>query len=79
MQLQYGRPFDLLQWYCARCATLVWRAAKQLESLVDDLPKIYQLFYALSDEERRCKSCGLMHPGADYAAWHAQRKIATDA
>jgi 3-hydroxyanthranilate 3,4-dioxygenase len=65
---------DALQWYCARCAGLVWRAEKQLESLVEDLPKIYQLFYALSDEERRCKSCDLVHPGRDYAAWHTQRQ-----
>jgi len=63
---------DSLQWYCGSCATLVWRAEKQLESLVEDLPKIYQQFYALSDEERRCPKCGTIHPGKDYAAWHAQ-------
>ncbi len=64
--------YDSLQWYCAQCATRIWRAEKQLESLVDDLPAIYKMFYALSDEERRCPSCGQVHPGADYAAWHAQ-------
>jgi len=61
---------DALQWYCGKCATQVWRAEKQLESLVDDLPAIYQIFYALSDEERRCPNCGTVHPGKDYAAWH---------
>lgn len=65
---------DSLQWYCANCATKVWRAEKQLVSLVDDLPKIYDMFYALSDEERRCPKCGTIHPGKDYAAWHAQLK-----
>lgn len=65
---------DVLQWYCPKCATLVWRASKQLESLVDDLPKVYELFYATSDAERTCKSCGTVHPGRDYAAWHAIRQ-----
>jgi 3-hydroxyanthranilate 3,4-dioxygenase len=64
---------DVLQWYCPRCATLVWRASKQLESLVDDLPKIYEMFYATSESERRCPRCGTIHPGRDYAAWHALR------
>lgn len=63
---------DSLQWYCANCGTQVWRAEKQLESLVEDLPAIYKLFYALSDEERRCTKCGTVHPGKDYSAWHAQ-------
>lgn len=63
---------DSLQWYCAKCATMVWRAEKQLESLVHDLPAISRMFYALSDEERRCSSCGTVHPGSDFAAWHKQ-------
>ena len=64
---------DSLQWYCPKCATQVWRAGKQLESLVDDLPKVYDMFYATTDEERRCPNCGTVHPGKDYAAWHALR------
>ncbi len=63
---------DALQWYCAKCATQIWRAEKQLESLVDDLPKIYEVFYALPDAERRCPNCGTVHPGSDFAAWHSQ-------
>lgn len=65
---------DALQWYCPKCATEVWKASKQLESLVDDLPKIYDMFYARTDEERRCPPCGTVHPGKDYAAWHALRQ-----
>ncbi|MBN9430627.1 MAG: 3-hydroxyanthranilate 3,4-dioxygenase [Burkholderiales bacterium] len=70
---------DALQWYCPTCAGLIWRATKQLESLVDDLPKVYEMFYATSDEERRCKTCGTVHPGRDYAAWHALRQAAAGA
>ncbi|WP_081550112.1 3-hydroxyanthranilate 3,4-dioxygenase [Chromobacterium haemolyticum] len=65
---------DSLQWYCPVCATEVWRFSKQLESLVDDLPKAYQLFYARSEDERRCRHCGTVHPGKDYAAWHGLRQ-----
>lgn len=73
--IELTRPqgwLDSLQWYCATCATQVWRAEKQLESLVDDLPKIYDVFYALGDAERTCPCCGQVHPGRDYSAWHAQ-------
>ncbi len=55
--IEHPRPQghkDALQWHCAHCGTQVWRAEKQLESLVDDLPKIYQQFYALSDADRVC-------------------------
>ncbi len=65
---------DSLRWYCPKCANLVWQASKQLESLVDDLPKIYDMFYATSDQERTCRQCGTVHPGRDYAAWHALRQ-----
>ena len=27
-----------------------------------------------SDAERTCKHCGTVHPGKDYAAWHAIRQ-----
>ncbi|CAD5110084.1 3-hydroxyanthranilate 3,4-dioxygenase [Zestomonas carbonaria] len=71
--IEMRRPqgaLDALQWYCPVCATLVWRVTTQLQSLVDDLPKAYQLFYTQSDEERRCTQCGTVHPGKDYDAWH---------
>lgn len=63
---------DSLQWYCASCATQIWRAEKQLKSLVTDLPAIYEMFYRLPDEERICPHCQTLHPGADFAAWHQQ-------
>ncbi len=67
---------DALQWYCAKCATLVWRAETQLTSLVDDLPKVYDIFYAKPEAERRCPSCGAIHPGRDHSTWHAQMNAA---
>ncbi len=73
--IELPRPLgklDALQWHCAHCATRIWRAEKQLESLVDDLPKIYQQFYALGDEERVCPNCGTQHPGRDFTTWHKQ-------
>lgn len=63
---------DALLWYCAHCATEVWRAEKQLESLVDDLPIVYQQFYAIPEAERVCPNCGTQHPGGDYKIWHEQ-------
>jgi 3-hydroxyanthranilate 3,4-dioxygenase len=63
---------DSLQWYCAHCGHLVWRAEQQMTDLVVDLPVIYQRFYDLSDAERVCSQCGTQHPGKDYSRWHAQ-------
>ena len=50
----------------------VWRAEKQLESLVEDLPAIYKLFYALSDEGSALPEMRHGASGQDYSAWHAQ-------
>jgi 3-hydroxyanthranilate 3,4-dioxygenase len=61
---------DALQWSCARCGAVVRRYEMQLESIVADLPPVYERFYATSDAERRCPQCGEVHPGRDFAAWH---------
>ncbi|MEZ5608379.1 MAG: 3-hydroxyanthranilate 3,4-dioxygenase [Burkholderiaceae bacterium] len=65
---------DGFRWYCPQCATLVWEIRVQLQDLVADLPKAYAQFYATSDAERTCPHCGTVHPGKDYAAWHAIRQ-----
>ncbi|WP_323000008.1 3-hydroxyanthranilate 3,4-dioxygenase [Castellaniella sp.] len=73
--IEHPRPqgaLDALQWHCAHCGAQIWRAEKQLESLVDDLPKIYQQFYAVSEADRVCPDCGTQHPGKDYTIWHKQ-------
>jgi 3-hydroxyanthranilate 3,4-dioxygenase len=53
---------DAFEWYCPRCAALVYRGEVQLASLVDDLPKAFAAFY---DDEaaRTCPGCGWVHPG----------------
>lgn len=61
---------DALQWNCARCGGLVKRFELQLESIVADLPPVYERFYATSDEERTCPDCGEVHPGREHKAWH---------
>lgn len=53
---------DAIEWYCFECGSLVHRAEKQLESIVRDLPPIYEAFYA-STEARTCPNCGVVHPG----------------
>ncbi|MCY0853915.1 3-hydroxyanthranilate 3,4-dioxygenase [Cupriavidus sp. D39] len=53
---------DGFEWYCDSCGGLVHRVEVQLKSIVDDLPPLFAEFYA-SEEKRRCKSCGFVHPG----------------
>jgi 3-hydroxyanthranilate 3,4-dioxygenase len=62
---------DALQWSCAQCGTLVRRYEMQLNDIVTDLPPVYDRFYATSEAERVCPSCGEVHPGRDYQTWHA--------
>ncbi|HYV75792.1 MAG TPA: 3-hydroxyanthranilate 3,4-dioxygenase, partial [Candidatus Binatia bacterium] len=37
-------------------------AEVRLKSIVRDLPPIFEKFYG-SEEARRCKNCGTLHPG----------------
>ena len=55
---------DAIEWYCFECGTRVHRAELQLESIVDDLPPIYERFYA-SEEARTCPKCNALHPGKE--------------
>ncbi|MFN0183205.1 MAG: 3-hydroxyanthranilate 3,4-dioxygenase [Aquabacterium sp.] len=61
---------DAFCWHCAHCGAQVARQEVQLQSIVDDLPRLYQQFYASTDDARRCSSCGQVHPGRDWQAWH---------
>jgi len=64
---------DAFEWYCAECGHLVNRTEIQLQSIVNDLPRVYESFYGAAPEQRRCPSCGAVHPGRDWQAWHAAR------
>ena len=55
---------DAIEWYCFECGALVHRAELELTSIVDDLPPVYQGFYA-SEEKRTCPECGTLHPGKE--------------
>jgi 3-hydroxyanthranilate 3,4-dioxygenase len=55
---------DAIEWYCFECKSLVHRAETQLKSIVEDLPPIYQSFYA-SNEARTCPNCEAVHPGKE--------------
>lgn len=61
---------DALQWSCAKCGSIVRRYEMQLTNIVADLPPVYDQFYATSEKERVCPSCGEVHPGRDYRTWH---------
>ncbi|WP_020203793.1 MULTISPECIES: 3-hydroxyanthranilate 3,4-dioxygenase [Cupriavidus] len=53
---------DGFEWYCPRCDSLIHRVEVQLRSIVEDLPPLFEAFYA-SEEKRHCRSCGTLHPG----------------
>ncbi|SLN47093.1 3-hydroxyanthranilate 3,4-dioxygenase [Falsiruegeria litorea R37] len=55
---------DAIEWYCFNCGDLVHRSELILESIVRDLPPVYQAFYA-DEKARTCKSCGEVHPGKE--------------
>lgn len=61
------RPYgemDGFQWYCFACQTLVHRAELILNSIVADLPPVFESFYRQEDL-RTCPHCGALHPGKE--------------
>ena len=76
--IERARPagvMDAFEWYCAKCATRVQRSEIQLQSIVEDLPRVFNAFYGSDDAARTCPGCGTVHPGRDWAAWHALRAV----
>ena len=70
--IERARPaglVDAFEWYCSRCAGLVKRIEVQLQSIVNDLPRVYGDFYALPEQARRCPACGHVHAGRDFRTW----------
>ncbi len=63
--IEVPRPegsLDAFEWYCPNCHQLVHRAEVRLQSLVKDLPPIFEKFYG-SEANRTCEHCGTVHPG----------------
>jgi 3-hydroxyanthranilate 3,4-dioxygenase len=63
--IEMPRPegtLDAFEWYCPNCHNLVHRAEVKLKSIVRDLPPVFEKFYG-SEEARRCRNCGTVHPG----------------
>ena len=55
---------DAFEWYCFECGALVHRVEVLLQSIVDDLPPLYEAFYADRDA-RTCPDCHALHPGKE--------------
>lgn len=53
---------DAFEWYCFECGSLVHRVEVLLQSIVRDLPPVYEAFYA-NQKARTCGQCGALHPG----------------
>lgn len=65
--IEPARPegaLDAIEWYCFECQALVHRSELDLDSIVDDLPPVYEAFYA-SEENRTCPDCQARHPGKE--------------
>ena len=65
MVVEMPRPegeLDAFEWYCPSCHSLLHRAEMRLKSIVKDLPPVFEKFYS-SEEFRKCKKCGTVHPG----------------
>lgn len=66
MVVEHARPqgeLDGVEWYCTTCHHLVYRAELQLESIVRDLPPVFERFYG---GDRACGNCGAVHPGREW-------------
>jgi len=63
--IEYRRPpgaVDGFEWYCLQCHARVYRVEVQLQSIVRDLPPLFEKFYG-DASLRKCASCGATHPG----------------
>lgn len=53
---------DGFEWYCPACHERVHRIEVNVRNIVDDLPPLFEAFYA-SEKARTCGACGALHPG----------------
>lgn len=74
--VERARPMgelDAFEFYCAKCATRIFRTEVQLADITKDLPVAFEKFYVGDEAARRCPQCRTIHPGRDAKAWHAIR------
>jgi 3-hydroxyanthranilate 3,4-dioxygenase len=55
---------DAFEWFCFDCGGLVHRDEVVVESIVKDLPPLYERFFA-DEAARTCPDCGAVHPGKE--------------
>lgn len=63
---------DAFEWYCAGCGKKLYREELQLQSIVKDLPPIFQRYEA-DIEKRTCVGCGSVMPTRAESAASAGR------
>jgi 3-hydroxyanthranilate 3,4-dioxygenase len=51
---------DAFEWYCPQCWARVHRVEVNVQDIVKDLPPLFDAFYR---SDRKCPSCGHIHPG----------------
>jgi 3-hydroxyanthranilate 3,4-dioxygenase len=51
---------DAFEWYCPQCWARVHRVEVNVQDIVKDLPPLFEAFYK---SDRKCPSCGHIHPG----------------
>ncbi|WP_306320193.1 MULTISPECIES: 3-hydroxyanthranilate 3,4-dioxygenase [unclassified Streptomyces] len=64
--VEFARPagqVDGIEFYCTECHHLISRSEIQLESIVDDLPPVFEAFFG---GDRRCPHCAAIHPGREW-------------
>ena len=51
---------DAFEWYCPQCWSRIHRVEVNVQDIVKDLPPLFDAFYR---SDRKCPSCGHVHPG----------------
>ncbi len=55
---------DGFEWFCFECGARVHRVEVPVGNIVDDLPPLFDAFYA-DEKARTCGQCGAVHPGRE--------------
>ena len=55
---------EAFAWYCEKCGHELYKEELQVRSIVDDLPPVFDRFYA-DDDHRKCDECGWEMPPRD--------------